>query len=64
MPQRPPIYLVDTTAQQVDILQTVLHFVGEAYQTVAVEQLAQQVEQQAPLAKLFMVINISNWMHY
>ena len=53
MPQRPPIYLVDTTAQQVEILQTVLHFVGEAYQTVAVEQLAQQVEQQAPLCVIY-----------
>jgi len=53
MPQRPPIYLVDTTAQQVEILQTVLHFVGEAYQTVAVEHLAQQVEQQAPLCVIY-----------
>ncbi|WP_299660219.1 sigma-54 dependent transcriptional regulator [uncultured Psychromonas sp.] len=53
MPQRPPIYLVDTTAQQVEILQTVLHFVGEVYQTVAVEHLAQQVEQQAPLCVIY-----------
>jgi len=53
MLQRPPIYLVDTTAQQVEVLQTVLHFVGEAYQTVALENLAKQVEQTAPLCVIY-----------
>jgi len=53
MPQRPPIYLVDITAQQMEVLQTVLHFVGEAYQSVTIENLAQQVEQQAPLCIIY-----------
>lgn len=53
MTLRPPIYLVDTTTQQVEILQTVLHFVGETYQTVELENLPQQVDELNPLCIIY-----------
>ena len=53
MQQRQPIYLVDMTAQQTEILQTVLHFVGESYLTVDVEDLGKHVSQLPPLAVIY-----------
>ncbi|WP_160060487.1 sigma-54 dependent transcriptional regulator [Psychromonas sp. L1A2] len=50
MTLRPPIYLVDMTAQQTEILQTVLHFVGESYLTVNIDDLSTHVNQSLPLA--------------
>lgn len=53
MSQRPPIYLVGTNQQQTDILQTVLHFVGERYQIVSVENLLSQVNETSPLCIVY-----------
>ena len=44
MTLRPPIYLVDMTAQQTEILQTVLHFVGESYLTVNIDDLSVYID--------------------
>jgi len=53
MQQRPPIYLVDITVQQQDVLQTVLQFVGETYLLVSSQELSQQVNNSAPLAIIY-----------
>jgi len=49
MQQRPPIYLVCTTAQETEVLQTVLHFIGESYQIVKIENLQDEVNELNPL---------------
>ena len=53
MQQRPPIYLVNTTEQQAEVLQTVLHFVGETYKTVSIDSLQQQVNELEPLCVIY-----------
>lgn len=53
MQQRPPIYLVNTTEQQAEVLQTVLHFVGETYKTVSTDNLLQQVNDLEPLCVIY-----------
>jgi len=49
MQQRPPIYLVCTTAQETEVLQTVLHFIGESYLIVKIENLQDKVNELNPL---------------
>ena len=49
MPQRPPIYLVCTTVQETEVLQTVLHFIGETYLVVNAENLQNEVNELNPL---------------
>ena len=53
MQQRPPIYLVDATECQVSALETVLHFVGESYQSVSFELLRKQVSELNPLCVIY-----------
>ncbi|RBW47421.1 sigma-54-dependent Fis family transcriptional regulator [Psychromonas sp. B3M02] len=53
MQQRASIYLVDTTAEQTAILETVLQFVGETYQIINFEDLEQQLTQSPALAVIY-----------
>jgi len=49
MQARPPIYIVSTTAQETETLQTVLHFIGETYETVERDDLKNKVSVLNPL---------------
>jgi len=49
MQERPPIYLVCTTAQETEVLQTVLHFIGESYLIVKLETLQDKINELNPL---------------
>jgi len=49
MQQRPPIYLIGMTEQEIEALQTVLHFIGETYLVVNIENLQSQVNELNPL---------------
>ena len=49
MQARPPIYIVSTTAQETETLQTVLHFIGETYETVEGDDLKNKVNALNPL---------------
>ena len=49
MQERPPIYLVSTTIQETEVLQTVLHFIGENYIVVKLESLQDKINELNPL---------------
>ena len=49
MQERPPIYLVCTTTQETEVLQTVLHFIGESYLIVKLETLQDKINELNPL---------------
>jgi len=49
MQARPPIYIVSTTAQETETLQTVLHFIGETCEAVDIEHLENKVNKLNPL---------------
>jgi len=53
MQQRPPIYLVGTTVKQTEILSTVLHFVGESFQTITIEDLSDKISEMLPLVVIY-----------
>ena len=53
MQQRPPIYLVGTTVKQTEILSTVLHFVGESFQTITIEDLSDKISETLPLVVIY-----------
>ena len=53
MQLRPPIYLVGMTTQQTDVLTTVLHFIGETYETVDIDALGEQLTKLPPLAVIY-----------
>ena len=49
MQQRPPIYLICMTEQETEVLQTVLHFIGETFLVVNAQSLQDQVNELNPL---------------
>ena len=53
MEKRAPVYLVALEQKQADILETVLHFVGEQCEVITTEQLAESVKKCKPLVIIF-----------
>ena len=57
MEQRSPVYLVGLNLQQSEPLTTVLHFVGETAELVAINELADKIQHKKPLAVIFTALN-------